>query len=433
MFKKSKKAIIALVAASLVTGAAFTLTTIKADEVYDDASIGISSAIDRYIELVQLDADKLIENTEEKTEVKTTKKKNNKKAKADGEAVVKEEECKYPQFEGKCLTIVDDYVNIRAEADENSEIIGTLAARGIATVVDKGDEWTQIESGSCKGYIKSELLTFGDDAGEFAKENCSRIATVTADTLNVRAVADIEADLVTAVALGESYYVVDSIEGWVGIAVDETTFGYVSEDYVELSFAVVEAVSVEEAEALRAAEEAQAQEEEQTAQEEEETPVETTTEAPYEEPSTEATTEAATDATTEATTEQSYDVPSSGDTGVDLANFALQFVGNPYVYGGSSLTNGADCSGFVMAVYAEYGYSLPHSAGMQSGYGVEVKADISTLEPGDLIFYGSYSIEHVAIYTGGGMVVHASTTETGIKTSNYDYRTPYKAVRILGQ
>ena len=121
----------------------------------------------------------------------------------------------------------------------------------------------------------------------------------------------------------------------------------------------------------------------------------------------------------------------SGQTGIDLANFATQFVGNPYVYGGSSLTDGADCSGFVMAVYAQFGYSLPHSAGAQSQYGTRV--DTSSLDPGDILFYGDSSIEHCAIYIGDGMIVHASTEETGIKISSAFYRDPLCAVRIIGQ
>ena len=115
-----------------------------------------------------------------------------------------------------------------------------------------------------------------------------------------------------------------------------------------------------------------------------------------------------------------------------VADFAVQFVGNPYVWGGTSLTGGADCSGFTLSVYAHFGISLPHSATAQSYYGTEVS--LSELEPGDLLFYGSEGdIGHVAIYTGGGMVVHASTEATGIKTSVYNYRTPVKAVRLLGQ
>ena len=105
-----------------------------------------------------------------------------------------------------------------------------------------------------------------------------------------------------------------------------------------------------------------------------------------------------------------------------IAQFALQFVGNPYVYGGTSLTNGADCSGFVMSVFKEFGYDLPRVAAAQ--YEASQKKDISQIETGDLVFYGAGGINHVALYIGDGKIVHASTAATGIKVSDYNYETP---------
>ncbi len=104
-------------------------------------------------------------------------------------------------------------------------------------------------------------------------------------------------------------------------------------------------------------------------------------------------------------------------TGVAIANYALQFVGNPYVYGGTSLTDGADCSGFTMAVFAHFGISLPHSSTGQRAMGYEVS--YSEAQPGDLICYSG----HVAIYIGNGKIVHASTEKTGITTGTATYRT----------
>lgn len=106
----------------------------------------------------------------------------------------------------------------------------------------------------------------------------------------------------------------------------------------------------------------------------------------------------------------------------ELVNFALQFEGNPYVYGGTSLTNGADCSGFVMSVFKEFGYDLPRVAAAQCE--AATQKDISQIEPGDLVFYGAYGIDHVALYIGDGKIIHASTAATGIKISDYDYNTP---------
>lgn len=105
-----------------------------------------------------------------------------------------------------------------------------------------------------------------------------------------------------------------------------------------------------------------------------------------------------------------------------VVDFALQFEGNPYVYGGTSLTNGADCSGFVMSVFANFGYSLPRVAADQCA--ASTRKDISQLEPGDLVFYGNGYIDHVAFYIGDGKIIHASGAATGIKISNYDYQQP---------
>lgn len=105
-----------------------------------------------------------------------------------------------------------------------------------------------------------------------------------------------------------------------------------------------------------------------------------------------------------------------------IVDFALQFVGNPYVYGGTSLTNGADCSGFVMSVFAEFGYELPRVAAAQCA--ASEKKSVADIEAGDLVFYGDGGINHVALYIGDGKIVHASTAATGIKVSDYDYRAP---------
>ncbi len=106
----------------------------------------------------------------------------------------------------------------------------------------------------------------------------------------------------------------------------------------------------------------------------------------------------------------------------EIADFALQFVGNPYVYGGTSLTNGADCSGFVMSVFSQFGYELPRVAAAQCA--TSQKKSAEEIEVGDLVFYGDGGIDHVALYIGDGKIVHASTAATGIKVSDYNYRTP---------
>lgn len=433
MSKASKIAAITVVAAGIITTAVFT--NIKADEVYDDSSVGITSALDRYVESVTQEEELLnqtiAENpttevtsgmeetvtgeiqseevTESSTEVST-------ESTEEVTTEVVEETCKYPQFQDRCLTTAKDYVNIRTEADENSELVGTLSAGGIALVKEKGDEWTYIASGTCEGYIKNDYLVFGDEAGEYAEDHLTKLATITTETLKVRESAGEESACITMVPGGEEYAIISEEDGWTKIEVDEGTEGYVSNDYISVTFQVVRAVSVEEAAAKKRAEEA-AQAAAQSSGSS----------------GGNSGGSSVSGGSSGSSGSGSYEVPTdtvSSGTGTEVANYALQFVGNPYVWGGTSLTDGADCSGFVLSVYAHFGYSLPHSSASQANCGTEVS--ISDLQPGDLLFYSNGgTIGHVAIYIGNGQVVHASSAKTGIKTSAYNYRTPAKAVRIL--
>lgn len=119
------------------------------------------------------------------------------------------------------------------------------------------------------------------------------------------------------------------------------------------------------------------------------------------------------------------DTSGTSSTRQSIVNFALQFVGNAYVYGGTSLTNGADCSGFTQSVMANFGIGIPRTAGAQSVSGRAV--DLGSIQPGDLLFYsgsGDYGIGHVTMYIGNGQVVHASNSTSGIIVSDIGYRTP---------
>lgn len=126
---------------------------------------------------------------------------------------------------------------------------------------------------------------------------------------------------------------------------------------------------------------------------------------------------------TSGSTSSSVPTASGSGTGASIASYALQFVGNPYVSGGTSLTNGADCSGFTQSVFKHFGISIPRTSGEQAGGGKSVS--LSEIQAGDIIYYGG----HVAIYIGNGQIVHASTQKTGIKVSSYLYRTPISVRR----
>ena len=151
------------------------------------------------------------------------------------------------------------------------------------------------------------------------------------------------------------------------------------------------------------------------------------TESSAEQASSESTAETAADAESVQAASAAASHTTTSSTGSSVAEFALQFVGNPYEYGGTSLTNGADCSGFVMSVYENFGVSLPHSSSADRSVGTEVEGGLSNAQPGDIVCYSG----HVGIYIGNGQIVHASTEETGIKVSDADYRTPITVRRIF--
>lgn len=299
------------------------------------------------------------------------------------------------EFEDICIAQVNDYVNVRSLPSEEGEILGKLYNESAGTVEGEENGWYKITSGSVTGYVKSEYVVTGDEAEELAKEVGKRIATVTTQTLRVRKEATTESGILGLIPEGEELTVMDETEGWVKVSIEEGD-GWVSTDYVSLRTDFVKAESKAEEEARL--------EKERKARE-----------------------EAA--ARSKKAAAQSSVVVGNGSgssMGNAVAAFASQFVGNPYVYGGTSLTNGADCSGFVMSVYANFGVSLPHSSSAlrSVGYGVS----LAEAQPGDIICYSG----HVGIYCGNNTIVHASSRRTGIKfTSPANYKTVLAVRRIF--
>lgn len=267
---------------------------------------------------------------------------------------------------------VDNHLNIREEAKEDGKIIGKLPKNAGCEILDTTEDgWAHIQSGKVKGYVSLEFLYTGDEAKEIAQDIMVAMATVNTTTLKVREAPSLNSIVLTLIPEGEELEVLDDTGEWVKIAIDDEE-GFISKEYVDISFQLEKAVTL---------------------------------------------------------TELQYGQGVS-DVRVSLVQYAKQFVGNPYVWGGTSLTNGADCSGFVLSIYKKYGVSLPHSSVAQAGYGTRVS--LAEAKPGDLIFYGnSKSINHVAIYIGSGQVVHASSKRTGIKISNATYRSPVTIRRIL--
>ena len=326
---------------------------------------------------------------------------------------------------------VQDYVNVRAENNEDSEVLGKLYNNSAATVLETTDDgWYKISSGSVTGYVKSEYVVVGDDAT--VKSAGRRVATVNTETLKVRTSADENSEVLGLVAGEDDLTVIDeSADGWVGVSTEDGT-GYVSSDYVSLDTEFTYAESKEEEAARLAKEEAGRKAAAEAAAKEEAkknaaSESNKSSKASNESKKSEAVEETADEesSSSDSSSEESYSAP-SGSNGQAVVDYACQFVGNPYVYGGSSLTNGTDCSGFVMSVYAQFGISLPHSSSAlrSVGYGVSV----DDMQPGDIICYSG----HVAIYCGGNTIVHASNPSTGIKyTSPANYKTILAVRRIF--
>lgn len=314
--------------------------------------------------------------------------------------VVKEEivEAVKEDYSNLVIADVNDYVNVRSVPSEEGEIVGKLYDDSVGDFLEEVNGWYKIESGNCVGYVKAEYCVTGEAANELAKKVGRRTAIVTTETLNVRKEPNTEAVVIGQVPFEEVLTVTDEAGGWVQIKIEEG-YGYVSAEYVTLSTEFVKAESREEEKERLAKEEAERQAALEASRKAQEAAAQVAAE------------EAA--KIQEAAAALGY---TDDNLGQQVADFALQFVGNPYVYGGTSLTNGADCSGFTLAVYSNFGVSLPHSAAAQNKKGANV-GSVANAVPGDLIYYSG----HIGIYIGNEQIVHASNSRTGIIVSNVYY------------
>lgn len=261
-------------------------------------------------------------------------------------------------------------LNIRAVPSTDGKLVGKLPKDAACEILEIQGDWAHIKSGEVEGYVSMEFLLWGPNAKLKANELVKTVVRVNTDNLNVREQPSTDSGVMTQVPAGEELEFVADLGEWLQVSIDGED-AYVASEYATVEEKLGTAITM---------------------------------------------------------TELLYGQGVS-DVRVDLVEYAKQFLGNPYVWGGTSLTKGADCSGFVLSVFKKYGISLSHSSQAQSREGSKI--DMSDLKPGDLVFYGNSSINHVAIYIGGGQVIHASSPKTGIKISKYNYRTPVKAVRVI--
>ena len=289
------------------------------------------------------------------------------------------------QYNNLLISKVSNYLNIRSSPKDegNANIIGKLPGKAAGEILETEDGWYKIHSGNITGYVSadSQYTATGQEAIDLAMGSASLMAIVNTDKLNVRTSPSTDASIWTQISKEERYSVVQQLDGWVQIELDggdedEGTDGaYIStrDNNVEVRYALTEAIKFSPLEEL---------------------------------------------ANQQASRRN------------QIVNFAIKYVGNRYVWGGTSLTNGADCSGFVQSVMKNFGISLPRTSREQAKVGRAIKS--SEMRPGDLIFYANSSgtVNHVAMYIGNGQIVHAASSKSGIKISTWNYRTP-KTIRSV--
>lgn len=291
------------------------------------------------------------------------------------------------QYDNLVISKVNNYLNVRQEPSQDGKIIGKMTSKAAGEILETLDGWYKIKSGPITGYISADpqYTATGQEAIDLAMQSADLKAIIRTDVLNVRTEPNTDAKIWTQIVKDERYSVVAQLDGWVQIELDsvdaedgsETDKAYIStrDNNVEVRYALNEAIkfSPDEIAASNAA-----------------------------------------------------------SLRSRIVNYALQFVGNPYVWGGTSLTNGVDCSGFTMKVLQNFGVSLPHYSGSQAQMGKGIKS--SEMRPGDLIFYAGSNgrVNHVAMYIGNGQVVHAASRKSGIKISTWNYRSPVAIRNVLG-
>lgn len=273
------------------------------------------------------------------------------------------------------IATANNYVNVRKAASTSSEIVGKLYRGNAATVISKSGSWAKVKSGTVEGYVHTDYLAIGKAAEALYDTYGTKKATVIADTLRVRKSTSTSSEIIGRIKKGSTHNVYAEKNGWLQIKYNGAN-GWISKEYTRVDYTFSYATPVGNIGS------------------------------------------------------SSSNVATNKVTGKQVAEYAKKFVGNPYLYGGTSLTSGADCSGFVQSVFKNFKISVPRTSRSQATAGTKVAT--SAIKEGDLVFFATNGVvDHVGIYIGNGKMVHASNPKDGIKISNYNYRTIYTVRRII--
>ena len=268
-----------------------------------------------------------------------------------------------------------DYINVRKTAKSNGTIIGKLPGKAGCEILGESGDFYKIKSGKVTGYVTKKYLATGKRAEDLALQYADLRAIIKIAALKVRNGPGTKYKQWTTIRREETYIVTNQLDGWVEIEIDEDSDkGYIStsNNYVEVRYALEQAVE--------------------------------------------------------------FFPATKGPTALrtNIKNTALKYIGGRYVWGGTTLGSGVDCSGFVQQIFKIYGVKLPRTSRDQAKIGTAVSS--GNKKVGDLIFYANSNgvIDHVAIYIGNNQIVHAANTKSGIKINNWDYRTPHSIRNVLG-
>ncbi len=369
----------------------------------EKAVAGINLSLDKYTDVMLAE-----QNAENDEELKESKEKAS--TKSEGASEDEEDTSHFKLnlvYDRLGVAKVDSYLNVRSKPSESGKIVGKMTKNSGCHIYKVKKGWAKMISGGVKGWVKADYLVMDQEAEELARKVANLRISVTTETLNVRYLPTTDARVYDQISQESEYDIVkrnltkewiedymsthckkselkeidkedmfNNLDDWICIRIDREK-AFVSKDFVKVTYNLDRAVSIKSKNGGGSGN------------------------------------------------------SSGGGSSIlsQIVNYAMNYLGNRYVYGGTSLTNGTDCSGFTMRIYQHFGYSIPRTSASQAASLPSVSS--SNVRPGDLFFYGSGGVSHVGMYIGNNQIIHASNERTGIKISYAYYRTPIKIGRVI--